>query len=68
MEQKSLHLAGVLVVGLMFMGVTLARRPATEIDPARHPSLPEARHPIVQAFEKSEEAQKYYKDELGGHD
>lgn len=67
MKQKSLYLAGVLVVGLMLMGVTLAQRPATDIDPARHPTLADAQHHILQAFEKSEESQKYYKDELGGH-
>lgn len=67
MKQKIPYLAGVLVVGLLFMGVTLAQKPATDIDPAKNPALAEAQHHIVQAYEKTEEAQAHWKDQLGGH-
>ena len=67
MKRKSLYLAAVLAVGLIFVTISLAQRPVTNIDAARHPNLAEAQHHLVQAFEKIEEAQKANKDELGGH-
>jgi len=67
MNHKSRCLAVVLLVGLIFVGIALAQRPATNIDPGRHANLAEAQHHIVQAFEKIDEAQKANKEELGGH-
>jgi len=67
MKQKSLYLAAALIVCLAFIGVTVAQRPETNIDPARHPNLAEAQHHILQAFEKIDEAQRSNKDQLGGH-
>jgi hypothetical protein len=67
MKQKSVYLATALIVGLAFIGVTVAQRPDTNIDPARHPNLAEAQHHILQAFEKIDEAQRANKDQLGGH-
>lgn len=67
MKKHSFYLVGVLVICLAFMGITLAQRPETDIDPAKHPNLAEAQHHIVQAFEKIDEAQKANKDQLGGH-
>jgi len=67
MTKHSFYLAGVLVICLAFMGVTLAQRPETDINPAKHGNLAEAQHHILQAFEKIEEAQKANRDELGGH-
>ena len=67
MKQKSVYLAVLLAVGLIFMGVTLAQRPATNVDAGKHPNLAAAQHHMVEAFEKLEEAQKANKDELGGH-
>jgi hypothetical protein len=68
MKGKSLYLLAVLVFvfGLVFVGVTLAQRPATDIDPARHPALADAQHHIVQAFDKIDEAQNANHDQLGG--
>jgi F0F1-type ATP synthase membrane subunit b/b' len=68
MKKKIAYLAVVLVVGLIFISVTLAQRPAANVDPGRHRNLAEAQHQIAEAFEKVELAQKYYKSELGGHD
>lgn len=67
MKQKSIYLAVALIVCMAFIGVTLAQRPETNIDPARHPNLAEAQHHILQAFEKIDEAQRANKDQLGGH-
>ena len=67
MKRKSLFLAAALAACLAFIGVAIAQRPATNIDPSRHPNLAEAQHHILQAFEKVEEAQRANKDQLGGH-
>ena len=67
MKQSSLYAVGILVLALVFMGVTFAQHPETNIDPARHPNLAAAQHHIVEAFEKIEEAQRTNRDELGGH-
>jgi hypothetical protein len=67
MKKHSFYLAAVLVMCLLLIGVTLAQRPETDIDPAKHPNLAEAQHHILQAFEKIDEAQKANKDQLGGH-
>lgn len=67
MKKNSFYLAAVLAVCLAFLGVALAQRPETDIDPARHPNLAEAQHHILQAVEKIDAAQKSNKDQLGGH-
>jgi F0F1-type ATP synthase membrane subunit b/b' len=67
MKQKSVYLAAALILCLAFLGVTVAQRPETNIDPSRHPNLAEAQHHILQAFEKIDEAQRANKDQLGGH-
>ena len=67
MKLKSVYLAGALAVGLVFIGVTFAQKPASNIDATRHPALAEAQNHIIQAYEKTEESQKHYKDQLGGH-
>jgi hypothetical protein len=67
MKKHSFYLVAVLVMCLLFIGITLAQRPETNIDPAKNPNLAEAQHHIVQAFEKINEAQKANKDHLGGH-
>ncbi len=67
MKRKGLYVAFVLAMACVFAGVILAQRPATNVDPGRHPNLAEAQHHIVQAFEKIEVAQKENKFDLGGH-
>ncbi|HEY6130102.1 MAG TPA: hypothetical protein VIW23_18155 [Candidatus Acidoferrum sp.] len=67
MKIKSSYLALALAVCLAFVGITLAQRPETNVNPAKHPNIAEAQHHIVQAFEKIEEAQRANKEELGGH-
>jgi F0F1-type ATP synthase membrane subunit b/b' len=67
MKKNSVHLTVALAVCLMFIGVTFAQRPETNIDPARHANLAEAQHHILQAAEKIEAAQRANRDELGGH-
>lgn len=67
MKQKISFLAGVIVVGLFLMGVTLAQKPVPNIDPSKNSALAEAQHHIIQAYEKTEESQNYWKDKLGGH-
>lgn len=67
MKQRSVYLTAVLVVAAMFIGVTFAQRPETNIDPSKHANLAEAQHHILQAFEKIDEAQRANKDQLGGH-
>jgi hypothetical protein len=67
MKQKSIYMAAVLATCLAFIGVTLAQRPETDIDPAKYPNLAEAQHHILEAVEKIDAAQKANKDQLGGH-
>lgn len=67
MKQRSVYLAAALAVCLAFIGVAIAQRPETNIDPKRHPNLAEAQHHILQAFEKIDQAQSANKDRLGGH-
>jgi hypothetical protein len=52
---------------LVFIGVTFAQHPETNIDPARHSNLAAAQHHIAEAIEKIDAAQSANKDELGGH-
>jgi F0F1-type ATP synthase membrane subunit b/b' len=67
MKHKSVYLAVALAVCLVLVGVAIAQRPETNVDPSKHPNIAEAQHHILQAFEKIEEAQKANKDQLGGH-
>jgi hypothetical protein len=67
MNHRSLSVVGIIVFALVFMGVSFAQHPKTNIDPARHPNLAAAQHHIAEAIEKTEEAQRANKDELGGH-
>ncbi|HYL86185.1 MAG TPA: hypothetical protein VE263_18315 [Candidatus Angelobacter sp.] len=67
MTKKSFYLVAALVLGLILMTVAYAQRPETDIDSHRHPNLAEAQHHVVQAYNKTVEAQKENKDELGGH-
>jgi hypothetical protein len=67
MKKHSLYLSAILAICFLFIGVVLAQRPETNIDPRRHPNLAEAQHHIVEAFNKIDEAQQANKEELGGH-
>lgn len=69
MKRKILQFlaAFVFAIALVFVGVAIAQRPATDIDAARHPNLAEAQHHIAQAFDKIDEAQSANHDELGDH-
>ena len=67
MTKKSIYLAAALVLGLILMGVAYAQRPETDINSGRHSNLAEAQHHVVEAYNKTVEAQKANKDELGGH-
>jgi hypothetical protein len=67
MNKKSIYLVAALAVGLILMGVAYAQRPETDIDPHRHSNLAEAQHHVVEAYNKTVEAQKSNNDELGGH-
>ncbi len=65
--KKFKYPAMLVTLGLTLMGIALAQRPETDIDPNRHANLAEAQHHVVQAYEKIVEAQKANKDQLGGH-
>jgi ABC-type Zn uptake system ZnuABC Zn-binding protein ZnuA len=67
MRKRSLFLAAALVLGSILMTVAYAQRPETDIDPHRHSNLAEAQRHVVEAYNKTVEAQKSNKDELGGH-
>jgi hypothetical protein len=67
MNRKRFYLAGALALGLTLVGATFAQRPETDIDPSRHPNLAEAQKHVVEAYNKTVEAQQANKDELGGH-
>jgi hypothetical protein len=69
MKRKTLQFlaAFVFAIALVFVGVAIAQRPATDIDPAHHPNLAEAQHHIAQAFDKIDEAQSANRDRLGDH-
>lgn len=58
---------GVLLIALVFLGVTFAQKPEMNIDPGRHRNLAAAQHPVGEAMEKIEEARHANEDELGGH-
>jgi hypothetical protein len=66
-KQRNLYVVGIISFALILIGVTFAQHPETNIDPTRHPNLAAAQHHIVEAIEKTAEAQHAYKDELGGH-
>jgi len=58
----------VLLAGAFFgAGVLVAQRPVENIDPHRHSNLADAQRHLIQAWNKTEEAQRENKDELGGH-
>jgi hypothetical protein len=67
MNKKSIYLAAALAVGLILMGVAYAQRPETDIDPHKHSNLAAAQQHVVEAYNKTVEAQKSNNDELGGH-
>ena len=67
MTKRSFYLAVVLMFGLILITVAYAQRPETDIDPHRHSNLAEAQRHVVEAYNKTVEAQKANKDELGGH-
>ena len=67
MTRNKLFLSFLSGTALICGSVLFAQRPATNIDPNKHPNLAEAQHHIQQAFDKAEEAQKANKEELGGH-
>jgi hypothetical protein len=69
MKRKSLYFLAVLVFvfGLVFVGVTLAQRPATDIDPNRFPNLADAQKRMAEAYDRIDTAQRANKDQLGGH-
>ena len=67
MKRLIVYLAGVIVLGLFFLGATLAQKPVPNIDPSKNANLAAAQHHVIEAYEKTEEAQKAWKDQLGGH-
>lgn len=67
MTKKRILLGAVLCAGLIAGGALFAQRPVENIDPHRHPNLAEAQQHLIQAYGKTDEAQKENKDELGGH-
>jgi hypothetical protein len=67
MTKKSFYLVAAIVVGLILMGVAYAQRPETDINSHRHPNLAEAQHHVVEAYNKTVEAEKANHDELDGH-
>jgi len=67
MTKKSFYLAAALAFGLILMGVAYAQRPETDIDPHKHSNLAEAQRHVVEAYNKTVDAQKANNDELGGH-
>ena len=67
MNKKSFYLVAALAVGLVLMGVAYAQRPETDIDPHKHSNLAAAQQHVVEAYNKTVEAQKANADILGGH-
>ena len=67
MKTKKVYLAGALAIGLTLVGVAFAQRPETDINASHHPNLAEAQQHVVQAYNKTVEAQQANKDKLGGH-
>ena len=67
MTKKSFYLVAALAFGLILMGVAYAQRPETDIDPHKHSNLAAAQQHVVEAYNKTVEAQKSNNDELGGH-
>ena len=67
MTKRKVLLATALCTGLIAGGALFAQRPVENIDPHRHPNLAEAQQHLIQAFNKTDEAQRDNKEELGGH-
>ncbi len=67
MKRNKLFLSVLSCTALICGSALFAQRPATNIDPNKHPNLAEAQHFIQQAYDKAVEAQKANKDELGDH-
>jgi hypothetical protein len=67
MTKKSFYLVAFLAFGLILMGVAYAQRPETDIDPHKHSNLAEAQRHVVEAYNKTVDAQKANADILGGH-
>lgn len=67
MTRNKLSWSVFVGTALICGGALFAQRPATNIDPNKHPNLAEAQRFIQQAYDKAEEAQKANKEELGGH-
>lgn len=69
MNKKNLLLSFTLGGALGYGAVLLAQpqAPHPDIDASKHPTLAAAQQHIAEAYGKIEDAQKYYKDELGGH-
>ncbi|MGB7730278.1 MAG: hypothetical protein WBL50_19775 [Candidatus Acidiferrum sp.] len=65
--KKFKYHAIVVTLSLTLMGIALAQRPETDINPSHHPNLAEAQNHVVQAYNKIVEAQKDNKEQLGGH-
>jgi hypothetical protein len=62
--RKNLFLSSVFCAALACGGVILAQGPAANIDPNKHPSLAEAQHHILEAYQKIDAAQTANKEEL----
>ena len=67
MTRTKVILSSVVVAALACSAALYAQRPAENIDPHRHPALAEAQRHIMQAWDKTAEAMKANKEELGGH-
>lgn len=67
MTKRNVLLGSVLGAALFGAGMLCAQRPVTNIDPHRHPNLAEAQQHLMQAWGKTDEAQRDNRDQLGGH-
>jgi hypothetical protein len=65
--KKFRYPAIAVALSLALMGIALAQRPETDIDPNRHANLAAAQQHVVEAWKRITEAQQANKDQLGGH-
>lgn len=67
MAKNKLLFSFLCAATLICSAALFAQRPATNIDPNKHANLAAAQHLIQEAYDKTQEAAKVNKDELGGH-
>lgn len=66
MSKKNWVLSAALGSSMVFSWAMFGQ-PSRNIDAQKHPNLAAAQGAVVDAYQKVEDSQAYYKDRMGGH-